>query len=152
MSQALARWRTALESVRTALAKQRTAVRVMFWEDSLKNYDGFAALRILDAAGIPPVHRPILGNALPSPYFVLRQDGKEIYRSQTVHSSSKPAWGDSVRIAVSPRNELKLQLYTGGLLSDGLLLDQVLGPLPPDGGFQVKEGSIVVDLEVQREK
>jgi hypothetical protein len=152
MSQVLGGWVDASIAVHTPLGKDYASKQAAKWRERLDHYAGYALLRVISAAGIPPVRRPILGATLSSTYFTVSQDDKEIYRSRTIKSTSMPAWGEAVRIAVGVEHKNLLRIFASGLLSDTALFEQPILKLPPDGQFQISGGTIVVDLTVQREE
>jgi hypothetical protein len=152
ISQALATWNAVLASAATALLQAKAKDRSIYWQDRLDHFDGFAQLRVVSAAGLPPVHRLLLGDGPPSSYFVVSQDKQELYRSKTISNDASPAWDEAVRIALGPTHTSKLQVYRRDLFSSQLLLALPLNSLPPDGAFQMVDHNVTVKLDIERER
>lgn len=153
ISEAMAAWQGFLAGNPSHGRRASARGRLAAWEDSLRNYDGWAELRVISARGFQAWDHGLLANEpQPDPYFMLRVDGQFVYRSLTVPNTAAPVWNESARVYVHPGGALALEVFDRNIFVDRKILSLSLNALPPDGRFERAEGSVIVLLEIRRER
>lgn len=152
ISEALRRWQAFETSQQTGFRLADARQQIAAWQEALDNYEGFADLTVLGALGLPQGDMSLYGHDAPDAYFILRQDGRPIYRSRTVDDTSAPVWRELTRPRLQPGARFTLAIFDRDWLSDDVLVEIPLGPFPPDGRFRAAGGGIQLDLAIQRER
>ena len=75
-----------------------------------------------------------------------------LYRSTTLKDNSSPRWDAPVRVYLWRGMKLTLEIWDEDFIGRDLLVAQALMPLPLDGPYQITNGSILIDLEIQRDR
>jgi hypothetical protein len=148
----LTKWREFLTQQTTGLQRSYAREHIRKWEKELEEYTGYADLTVHSVAGLPVADITWFGRGQPDPYFVLLEGEKVLYRSPTLSDTPSPEWNASVRVYLWKGLKLNLEIWDEDFIGRHLLVAQALLPLPLDGSYQITNGGIMINLEIQRER
>jgi hypothetical protein len=148
----LAAWQGFLARQTTGLCRSHALSRIQHWTEQVKGYSGYAELTIRSARDLPLADNYLLRDGQPDPYLVLRDGDRVLHRSATIDDNVSPSWDEKVRIYISPKAQLNLQIWDDDPFGHELLAQLPLEPLPVDGPFEVSDGRIVVSAVIGRDR
>jgi hypothetical protein len=146
----LAQWQEFYEDQTTGLRRAFAWDRIQYWTKQVEDYLGETELTVRSASGLQSADTDLFGQGQPDPYFVLLEGNKVIYRSRTLTNNPSPIWNEKVRIYLWPGLILRLEIWDDDLIGRELLAGRVLVPFPVDGPYQISDGSVLINLEIQR--
>lgn len=152
MSESIRRWRGFIDAGHTGFGRSQAAIRLREIEQRLAAYKGYAALKVVGATGLATVQSGLFAHKVADPYFVLLRNGQFAYRSLTIIKNPAPVWSEQARLLLEPGIDLAIEIWDRRVFSDDLLVRQSLGPLPPDGSFEVASGTVQLRFEIWRER
>ncbi len=148
----LAKWQDFDSRQTTGFRRAYARERIEHWKRQVQDYIGYADLTIRSATGLQLADTNLFGSGKPDPYFELLEAGRVIYRSSTLDENSSPRWNEKTRIYIWRGLVLSLEIWDDNLIGRDLIVHQTLLPLPVDGPYQVRNGNILINLEIQRER
>ncbi len=148
----LAKWQDFDARQKTGLRHAYALGRIEYWRQQVQDYIGYADLMVRSAVGLPLADTNLFGSGRPDPYFELLEGSNVIYRSRVLDENSSPRWNEKARIYIWKGLVLNLEIWDYNPVGRDLILHQTLLPLPVDGPYQIRNGNIVINLEIERER
>ena len=148
----LAKWKDLFSAAPPGRRRDYAQSRIKYWSEQVENFNGYADLSIRYALGIPAGDIAVFDGGRPDPYFLLLDGSKVLYRSRTFKNMSSPLLDARIRIQIRPGMKLSLEAWDEDPVFDDLLVRRSFTPLPLDGQIQVTRGTMMISLEIQRDR
>jgi len=99
---------------------------------------------VLSATGLPPKDKNLIYGATSDPYLIIRQGGREVARTPTIHRTLCPKW-DTITVKLIPKQKVALECWDCDMLTADDLMGSATVPveelLTPGAKIQLAEDS-----------